>query len=241
MKTSGKLGLATIFATLGLMGAFWPWMVSQGLQQGGLTHLVLVFALMATAAALFLGSGAMVVRMKKFRLRVGVVMLVAALGLSLLDVFPFGELPFILALLGVLTCWDEDRRSPLMGEATQPMGRPHWWAGRRVLGFAAATLSVAVSVGLGVLTVFHAGSPTVLRISWVASSACFVLGGLLMASWPTPRLLPLLIIPTIGLVGSGGSIAWLGVYILELYTALSVSDTCRVKPTVERVTPRHAH
>jgi len=43
MKTSGKLGLATIFATLGLMGAFWPSMVSEELQQGGATNLALFF------------------------------------------------------------------------------------------------------------------------------------------------------------------------------------------------------
>jgi hypothetical protein len=58
MKTSGKLGFATISATLGLMGAFWPGMVSEELQQGGVTNLVLVFALMAAAATLFLGLGA---------------------------------------------------------------------------------------------------------------------------------------------------------------------------------------
>jgi hypothetical protein len=123
MKTSGKLGLATIFATLGLMGAFWPSMVSEELQQGVATNLALFFALMAVAAALFLGLGAMVVWMKKFRLSVGLVMLVAALGLSVLDAFPWGELPFILALLGLLARWDEDRRSPLMRE------QPSSWVG----------------------------------------------------------------------------------------------------------------
>jgi len=66
----------------------------------------------------------MVVWMKKFRLSVGLVMLVAALGLSVIDAFPWGELPFILALIGALARWDEDRRSPLMREATQLMGRP---------------------------------------------------------------------------------------------------------------------
>ncbi|PSN96460.1 hypothetical protein B9Q09_01745 [Candidatus Marsarchaeota G2 archaeon ECH_B_SAG-C16] len=216
MKTSGKLGLATIFATLGLMGAFWPSMVSEELQQGVATNLALFFALMAVTAALFLGLGAMVVWMKKFRLSVGLVMLVAALGLSVLDAFPWGELPFILALLGLLARWDEDRRSPLMQGATQLMSRPRQWASSRVLGFVAVVLSVAVSVGLGAFTVFHAGSPVFLRILWVASSVCFALGGLLVALWPRPHLLPLLIIPTVGLMASGGSIAWLGVYIFEL-------------------------
>jgi len=204
MKTSGKLGLATIFATLGLMGAFWPSMVSEELQQGGATNLALFFALMAAAAALFLGLSAMVVWMKKFRLSVGLVMLVAALGLSVIDAFPWGELPFILALIGALTRWDEDRRSPLMREATQLMGRPRQWASSRVLGFVAFVLSVAVSVGLGAFTVFHAGSPVFLRISWVASSVCFALGGLLVVLWPRPHLLPLLIISTVGLMASGG-------------------------------------
>lgn len=216
MKTSGKLGLATIFATLGLMGAFWPSMVSEELQQGVATNLALFFVLMAVTAALFLGLGAMVVWMKKFRLSVGLVMLVAALGLSVLDAFPWGELPFILALLGLLARWDEDRRSPLMQGATQLMSRPRQWASSRVLGFVAVVPSVAVSVGLGAFTVFHAGSPVFLRILWVASSVCFALGGLLVALWPRPHLLPLLIIPTVGLMASGGSIAWLGVYIFEL-------------------------
>jgi len=216
MKTSGKLGLATIFATLGLMGAFWPSMVSEELQQGVATNLALFFALMAVTAALFLGLGAMVVWMKKFRLSVGLVMLVAALGLSVLDAFPWGELPFILALLGLLARWDEDRRSPLMQGATQLMSRPRQWASSRVLGFVAVVPSVAVSVGLGAFTVFHAGSPVFLRILWVASSVCFALGGLLVALWPRPHLLPLLSIPTVGLMASGGSIAWLGVYIFEL-------------------------
>src|SRR5579875_21903 len=211
MNTSGKLGLATIFATLGLMGAFWPGMISEELQQGGPTRVALVFALMAVAAALFLGLGAIVVWMNKFRLSLGVAMLVAALGLSVLDAFPWGELPFILALLGVLMS-----------------GLPRW-TGSRALGFVAVALSVAVSVGLGAFTVFHAGSPVFLRIAWIASSVCFVLGGLSMASWPRPRLLPLLIIPTVGLVASGGSIAWLGVYVFELYLALRVSGTSQVE------------
>lgn len=225
MNTSRKLGLVTIFVTLGLMGALWPRMVSEELQQGGFTRLVLVFALMATAAALFLGLGAMVMWTKRFRLSVGVAMLAAALGLSVLDAFPLGEVPFVLALVGVLTRWDEDRRSPLPGEVPQLMRGPRRQAGSRVLGFVAVVLSVAVSVGLGAFTVFHAGSPVFLRIAWIASSVCFASGGLLMALWPRPRLLPLLIIPTVGLVASGGSIAWLGVYIFEMYLALRVSGT----------------
>src|SRR5579875_754656 len=237
MNTSGKLGLATIFATLGLMGAFWPGMISEELQQGGPTRVALVFALMAVAAALFLGLGAMVVWMNRFRLSLGVAMLVAALGLSVLDVFPWGELPFILALLGVLTRWDEGRRSPLIGEATQLMSGPPRWTGSCALGFVAVVLSLAVSVGLGAFTVFHAGSPVFLRIAWIASSVCFVLGGLLMAAWPRPRLLPLLIIPTVGLVASGGSIAWLGVYVFELYLALRVSGTSQVERAVTGANP----
>lgn len=179
----------------------------------------------------------MVEWMKKFSLSVGLVMLVATLGLSMLDAFPWGELPFILALLGVLTRWDEDRRSPLMQEATQRMSRPRQWASSRVLGFVAVVLSVAVSVGLGALTVFHAGSPVFLRISWVAASVCFALGGLLVALWPRPHLLPLLIIPTVGLMSSGGSIAWLGVYVFELYLGLRVSETPQVEQAVAGAKP----